>query len=238
MARANRPTFPYASMHFTTSSGRAARFYKRNFMIALIVFLINCNLLSANNNRYSSYHQFHRLYNHPHDCQNPDHHHRAPPPDWTVRHGTQPETPPNLIQLRLPPNQNINILAQNQHEPNLYLIREHELNLLANRYQQSDQSIQNRHNGLLFKNQQYIVHNQQQQPLRPSQLPETFFQTTTKTITVNNELKQNKFHADIDECLDERACGRGAVCENLPGSFRCVCPPGFTGDPTVECIGK
>lgn len=43
---------------------------------------------------------------------------------------------------------------------------------------------------------------------------------------------------DIDECLDERACGRGAVCENLPGSFRCVCPAGFTGDPTVECIGK
>lgn len=52
----------------------------------------------------------------------------------------------------------------------------------------------------------------------------------------------NAMHAqlttDIDECLDERACGRGATCENLPGSFRCACPPGFTGDPSVECIGK
>lgn len=43
---------------------------------------------------------------------------------------------------------------------------------------------------------------------------------------------------DIDECLDERACGKGAICENLPGSFKCTCPPGFTGDPSVECIGK
>lgn len=45
-------------------------------------------------------------------------------------------------------------------------------------------------------------------------------------------------HADIDECQDERACGRGATCDNLPGSFRCSCPAGFTGDPSLECFGK
>lgn len=64
----------------------------------------------------------------------------------------------------------------------------------------------------------------------------------------DNQLSQSTDHdenewqlsnqLDIDECLDERACGRGATCENLPGSFRCSCPPGFTGDPSVECIGK
>lgn len=59
--------------------------------------------------------------------------------------------------------------------------------------------------------------------------------TTTTTTITNSKLKST---LDIDECQDERACGKGAICENLPGSFRCACPPGFTGDPTVECIGK
>jgi len=61
----------------------------------------------------------------------------------------------------------------------------------------------------------------QQQQRKQKQIVVT---TTTKT--------------DIDECLDERACGKGAICENLPGSFKCSCPHGFTGDPAVECYGK
>lgn len=55
----------------------------------------------------------------------------------------------------------------------------------------------------------------------------------------HNQLRNKKLNLiDIDECQDDRACGRGAICENLPGSFHCSCPPGFTGDPSVECIGK
>jgi hypothetical protein len=45
-------------------------------------------------------------------------------------------------------------------------------------------------------------------------------------------------HLDIDECLDPGCCGRGAICENTPGSHKCHCPLGFEGDPAVECWGK
>lgn len=69
-------------------------------------------------------------------------------------------------------------------------------------------------------------------------------QTMILSTNKNNQLLRNNLEndwqpsTDIDECLDERACGKGALCENLPGSFKCTCPPGFTGDPSVECIGK
>lgn len=35
--------------------------------------------------------------------------------------------------------------------------------------------------------------------------------------------------ADTDECLNN-PCLNGATCENLVGSFKCTCPPGFTGE--------
>lgn len=35
---------------------------------------------------------------------------------------------------------------------------------------------------------------------------------------------------DIDECLHPNACGNGAICINEEGSYRCDCPPGFSGD--------
>uniref|UniRef100_A0A182M1U8 EGF-like domain-containing protein n=1 Tax=Anopheles culicifacies TaxID=139723 RepID=A0A182M1U8_9DIPT len=35
--------------------------------------------------------------------------------------------------------------------------------------------------------------------------------------------------ADIDECSDE-PCHSSAVCENIPGSYRCQCPEGAVGD--------
>lgn len=102
-------------------------------------------------------------------------------------------------------------------------------------------------------------------PPLPSAAPSPLHATTTKTIpplqrltttkSETNHSQQLRSNAtfqrlnvgknpkqlrpkDIDECLDEQACGRGAVCENTPGSYRCSCPPGFTGDPSVECFGK
>ena len=35
---------------------------------------------------------------------------------------------------------------------------------------------------------------------------------------------QSVFVADVDECADGR-CREG--CQNLPGSWRCSCPPGY-----------
>ncbi len=35
---------------------------------------------------------------------------------------------------------------------------------------------------------------------------------------------------DIDECMVADACGEGAVCENLSGSFDCQCAPGYEGE--------
>lgn len=35
---------------------------------------------------------------------------------------------------------------------------------------------------------------------------------------------------DIDECLDYPCNTNASDCINTFGSFRCICPPGFTGD--------
>lgn len=34
----------------------------------------------------------------------------------------------------------------------------------------------------------------------------------------------------MDECANPNACGPGAICSNLAGSYRCDCPQGFYGD--------
>lgn len=39
---------------------------------------------------------------------------------------------------------------------------------------------------------------------------------------------------DVDECT-KSPCGKWAVCRNTPGSFECLCPLGYRGDPYVEC---
>ncbi len=46
--------------------------------------------------------------------------------------------------------------------------------------------------------------------------------------------------ADLDECLQvnhvaKHVCGVNAVCKNLPGSYDCECPQGFSGNPFVGC---
>ena len=36
---------------------------------------------------------------------------------------------------------------------------------------------------------------------------------------------------DIDECNEISACGFDAMCVNLLGSYECLCPEGYGGDP-------
>lgn len=44
---------------------------------------------------------------------------------------------------------------------------------------------------------------------------------------------------DINECEVSHGpsglCGVGAICTNVPGSYHCYCPPGFTGEPFKYC---
>lgn len=40
---------------------------------------------------------------------------------------------------------------------------------------------------------------------------------------------------DMDEC-SKNPCGKSAVCRNTPGSFECLCPHDYRGDPFIECI--
>lgn len=35
--------------------------------------------------------------------------------------------------------------------------------------------------------------------------------------------------ADVDECRNRSFCGAHAVCQNLPGSFQCLCDQGYEG---------
>lgn len=147
---------------------------------------------------------------------------------------------------------------------NIYLIRENELNLLTKtarqiQIRQNEQQQQQQRNANFFQNEQFIVHQTPEKPplvttilnadkkitnlktTTEQQQQQNLLLINTKTTrqqqqNINNN--KNNILIDIDECLDERACGRGASCENLPGSFRCACPPGFTGDPMLECIGK
>lgn len=45
---------------------------------------------------------------------------------------------------------------------------------------------------------------------------------------------------DIDECDTINGpsgrCGINAICTNLPGTFACQCPLGFSGNPSTQCI--
>ena len=45
---------------------------------------------------------------------------------------------------------------------------------------------------------------------------------------------------DINECLefrDKPACGLNGLCKNVPGTWKCECPPGYVGNAYVECTG-
>ena len=43
---------------------------------------------------------------------------------------------------------------------------------------------------------------------------------------------------DIDECsANSHSCDANAICNNTPGSYNCMCKPGYTGD-GKSCAGK
>lgn len=167
-----------------------------------------------------------------------------------------------LVKLRPPPNQSETTAIVLHDQLNLFN-RNHDSN---NRQQQINQfdeytDLNEEKRFDLQQNQQLLrnanVDNDQRLTTNDNlnfnarspqhQTPQISTTTTTTTTTINAETndqqrrrnqKQTLTTTDIDECLDERACGKGAICENLPGSFKCSCPQGFTGDPTVECFGK
>jgi hypothetical protein len=47
------------------------------------------------------------------------------------------------------------------------------------------------------------------------------------------------FLSDINECNRNDACGAGALCQNIPGSYECECPEGSIPDPDpqTKCAG-
>lgn len=121
--------------------------------------------------------------------------------------------------------------------------------------QQQQQQNEQQFNNEQFEQKRIIVNNDRL--AAPLQIITTTTTTTTTTNTsteteTNEQSNENKrkqlninlitqpklLQVDIDECLDKQSCGKDALCENLPGSFRCSCPSGYTGDPAVECIGK
>ncbi len=57
---------------------------------------------------------------------------------------------------------------------------------------------------------------------------------------VGNEMRCRILFADINECqIPSRPCRGNAQCENVPGSYRCTCPEGYTLAPTRKnCLGE
>ena len=43
---------------------------------------------------------------------------------------------------------------------------------------------------------------------------------------------------DVDECQDATRCKNGGTCLNTPGSYSCVCAPGFTGNTCSNDINE
>lgn len=45
----------------------------------------------------------------------------------------------------------------------------------------------------------------------------------------------NEECVDINECGRSSTCGINAKCLNVPGSYKCICPQGFSGKGHLFC---
>lgn len=78
-------------------------------------------------------------------------------------------------------------------------------------------------------------------------LQDTIIVPANRAITATDTTAQvdtNAFYiyllihlSDINECLNSTTCSKNGLCTNLPGSFKCACKSGFTGD-GFQCTGK
>lgn len=72
------------------------------------------------------------------------------------------------------------------------------------------------------------------------------FATTTlrqrsaaKAKGCNKEILYLVNFTDINECdLGTFSCHAQAECVNVPGSYKCICLPGYGGDGKINCSGK
>lgn len=232
-------------------------------MALLSAFICIANAQAPTNdhtliNRYSS--QPHPdFYPHPVNCRDPNHRHLEQHRE--LHRMLQTEYPNHRLQFfhLQSPNSETIIRHENLNDKQFNFRQQNkqiffDQNRPANNNNNRHQQLPHRNTFNVFDNEQFVIHpappptplfvtnKRRQQTILVKQQTETnqLKQTATaqKRQKIVNTNKKLTIVTDIDECLDERACGRGAHCENLPGSFRCSCPAGFTGNPQLECIGK
>lgn len=56
--------------------------------------------------------------------------------------------------------------------------------------------------------------------------------------SINQQINNDDYFSDVDECRRPDACGLGAICTNTLGSYTCTCPPGSMPEPDAytECL--
>ena len=70
--------------------------------------------------------------------------------------------------------------------------------------------------------------------LTPRQTLVSLSLSLSTSVNLLNSLTSSFALTDIDECVEDiDNCNDNARCINTPGSFRCVCEEGFTGDGVI-----
>jgi hypothetical protein len=56
------------------------------------------------------------------------------------------------------------------------------------------------------------------------------FFSSSHSVHSSNVLKSFCCVLDLNECSNKFICAKHAKCTNLPGSYKCECNPGYSGD--------